>query len=809
MKLEKGRISFWGRDHIGSAIARRLGPSKWQLVPGDDVYSLFRADSKWDLAIVDVDNHELAPREHPSNRNRLQGTLEWLHAHYWHVPVVLITRDRDPRQEVRWHKAHVREIVTPPEIDLPGFEERIEACVRFTVLVADVAGDAPVGAIRECDPDKLLRIESVAESLAQEIVEQCKRRTFSAKGLESVAGQFWSYPDHWSLLVGTQAEFLFFGKAERGEVYRVSREIVDAAVKGFPEEAVWLYRVVQAALVGGAGLQFHRKVEGCPLDFAVDKLDVPRGMTSGVICDDCRQLLDRPSEANRVRLTPLQIEAVKRVLTKVKELSDARDEAPAGIFLPADVTVTPVRNAPAQLDDAALENLTRAAKDIALHHEDYSSRKRVIETEDSFFFPARHYNSQTPTIPGGRAHSRRSNIFQPAHYTGGGYFLVHGGFGVVVDPGYNFLQQIYDTVPPDTEQASQGTRPWGYTVEDIDVVIVTHNHWDHHADLETILRSRRSRPLWVYCPKEVAEMYDIDSRAAHSAITWQRVSAKNAELSDLPPGLSAKMRVRLLPTLHWQHTDALPIGQDPKRRLESHLAGFGVYFELTGWMAAARGNESFKSIAITSDTLCPIVQNGGTIRPSSFTPYLGAKHWSRLLMTREDWTPDCVNVLREAYHDFREAYAKINPDIVCAHIGTLERRGWDDLIEKRHELIEMEYSGHHLGMAGCLRLMNMMDDKGAGKRLVLLSEFGEELIGHREHLSDVLESVMNGIGAAGVVLPADSSLAINLVNRKIRCSRCDNWHDYKDVKAVERESDIISYVSRHAVVSPNSTCDWK
>jgi glyoxylase-like metal-dependent hydrolase (beta-lactamase superfamily II) len=47
---------------------------------------------------------------------------------------------------------------------------------------------------------------------------------------------------------------------------------------------------------------------------------------------------------------------------------------------------------------------------------------------------------------------------------GGGYYLRHDGYGIVIDPGYNFLQNFYEA---------------GGRIFDIDAIVLTHAHNDH------------------------------------------------------------------------------------------------------------------------------------------------------------------------------------------------------------------------------------------------------------------------------------------------------------------------------------------
>jgi len=54
---------------------------------------------------------------------------------------------------------------------------------------------------------------------------------------------------------------------------------------------------------------------------------------------------------------------------------------------------------------------------------------------------------------------------------GGGYFLMWYGKGVVIDPGYDFIRNFYEE---------------GFTLNDINAVIITHSHPDHDDDLSTL-----------------------------------------------------------------------------------------------------------------------------------------------------------------------------------------------------------------------------------------------------------------------------------------------------------------------------------
>jgi tetratricopeptide (TPR) repeat protein len=84
-----------------------------------------------------------------------------------------------------------------------------------------------------------------------------------------------------------------------------------------------------------------------------------------------------------------------------------------------------------------------------------------FESTNSFLLVAREWNSFTPAIPG---------LGEPSR--GGGYYLRHRGVGVVIDPGFDFLQ-IFEGA--------------GGRLCDIDHIVLTHAHNDHTAEFEAIL----------------------------------------------------------------------------------------------------------------------------------------------------------------------------------------------------------------------------------------------------------------------------------------------------------------------------------
>jgi tetratricopeptide (TPR) repeat protein len=85
------------------------------------------------------------------------------------------------------------------------------------------------------------------------------------------------------------------------------------------------------------------------------------------------------------------------------------------------------------------------------------------------FFVLRDWNSYTPLLP---LKYRPASETGPADRWGGGYFLSWMGHGVAIDPGLNFIEQLYEH---------------GLSIADVNSVIVTHVHLDHTRDIESLI----------------------------------------------------------------------------------------------------------------------------------------------------------------------------------------------------------------------------------------------------------------------------------------------------------------------------------
>ena len=105
------------------------------------------------------------------------------------------------------------------------------------------------------------------------------------------------------------------------------------------------------------------------------------------------------------------------------------------------------------------------------------SQSNYEDTSSVILIHLRRWSSYTPCIPRPSSSCAR----------GGGYFIVYNigkdknnkgdTIGIAVDPGFDFVLNLYQE---------------GYSIDDIDAVIITHDHIDHYADFDVLLS------LWHY-----------------------------------------------------------------------------------------------------------------------------------------------------------------------------------------------------------------------------------------------------------------------------------------------------------------------
>lgn len=116
-----------------------------------------------------------------------------------------------------------------------------------------------------------------------------------------------------------------------------------------------------------------------------------------------------------------------------------------------------------------------------------SPGKSIKDKTFSFLSILRKWNSYTPVLPPKGGTSK-----------GGGYFLYHNGIGIVIDPGFNFIQNFFEQ---------------NFKIDDIDAILVTHAHNDHTVEFESIfsLLYKRNKNLSEDAHKKIDVYLNLGS----------------------------------------------------------------------------------------------------------------------------------------------------------------------------------------------------------------------------------------------------------------------------------------------------------
>ncbi len=152
-------------------------------------------------------------------------------------------------------------------------------------------------------------------------------------------------------------------------------------------------------------------------------------------------------------------DGISLVQTWIAELEERIEEEKTKKLPPIEVQI--LRKISTSLRKTIDEDPLKRIRDREVTYEQYFQKERTIGTDSDSLVVLRRWSSFSPTLPNRRGEKN-----------GGGYFLIWKGRGLVIDPGFDFMNNFDNA---------------GYSIRDIDAVLLTHAHTDHTADLESLL----------------------------------------------------------------------------------------------------------------------------------------------------------------------------------------------------------------------------------------------------------------------------------------------------------------------------------
>lgn len=384
---------------------------------------------------------------------------------------------------------------------------------------------------------------------------------------------------------------------------------------------------------------------------------------------------------------------------------------------------------------AEFKSLTKQLKDdkrlASSRVDDFLTPKIHSHPQQSFFSILRRWNSYTPAIPSPGSDD-----------VGGGYYLYHHGKGIVIDPGYNFIENFYTM---------------GGSISDIDYIFLSHAHDDHTNSLEPLLSllyqyNRRNG----YTPSSskhhsVTLFMNVGSIMKFASNLNLRNSPQINDLISLVEGnkylLNNGLELLVLPAYHDE--------------LISRTRAVGFYF--------TNGSpDSFDSVLITSDT--------------SLYPNRG---YTRNPRTGIEIIPD--SQIQQLYSDLGVG----DVGLLIAHLGSVldkEIGGRIAPYNWRNNLY-----ANHLGLIGTTQLICQLNPS-----IVAVSEFGEELRNSRGQIIELLQKIAddnyNKSGKPPQIFGGDVGFIYDLKNNQLFDSHPEEFVDYTKMKSYYKD-DCFFYVN--------------
>ena len=408
------------------------------------------------------------------------------------------------------------------------------------------------------------------------------------------------------------------------------------------------------------------------------------------------------------------------------------------------------------------ENIRRLLEQRERPVEIYLDRHRRRNfLEENCLLILKAFSSSTPILLNYADGARR--------YSGGGFYVRWNGCGIAIDPGYKFVENLHEA---------------GFSVLDVDVVVITHEHIDHSNDIRLLEDlhyhasvnnkdyeynwdpdhfsiNRDSIPphkiTWyldsVTC--EVAQffsrkqsgfnplcndVYCVNIDETETELLKEKFLGSAEVITASSVQISTDVVLRVFPTRHEQYTEG--------ERTEFFHHTFGCVLE-----CISKDSEN-RCIGYTSDT---------SVKDT------------------------------DVYADMKKSFESCQ--IVIANISGI----YEDDVLLQHE------KSRHLGYYGCYKIAYDILRTGKGKlKYYLLSEFSNQVSDIRYDISKYLQEELNEtadlcLQSRPLILPAEVALTINLDTFGIKCSSCKRYSDSIYVIRPLGENQELKYICKECI----------
>jgi tetratricopeptide (TPR) repeat protein len=321
---------------------------------------------------------------------------------------------------------------------------------------------------------------------------------------------------------------------------------------------------------------------------------------------------------------------------------------------------------------------------------------KVKESDDSQIYleVLRRWNSFTPIV----SNSHLSK--------GGGYFVKIGSKGVVIDPGFNFIDNY---------------RGMGHFFSEIDIILVSHAHNDHTADLESIIT------LLHKYNSEIKESEDNEKEntikrqiAERNEMSVEKVSKDLVENEFIKSGRRKIIDIYLTKSVFKKFCGLFEISSRVDYKI--HIIEHDQEILLD--------NFKLKIIRAKHDDIISDNDSVGFVLKIGNTTiiYTGDTGWN--------------GEMEKCYANLKD-FIKGTYVVLLAHIGGFKAHEMGYLRNPKDDKV---FYKNHLGRLGLAKI-----NLTIRPNLCLISEFGEELMGNRSKIAQIYNDSLADI----IFLPVD------------------------------------------------------
>ncbi|MCM1991159.1 tetratricopeptide repeat protein [Oceanirhabdus seepicola] len=319
----------------------------------------------------------------------------------------------------------------------------------------------------------------------------------------------------------------------------------------------------------------------------------------------------------------------------------------------------------------------------------------------------RRWNSYTPIVADNFHISK-----------GGGYFLRINGKGIVIDPGFNFIENF---------------KGLNHFFDEIDIVLISHAHNDHTADIESILTLIHKYNENIKSSDNSEDRYTIEYDLAqrHGDKWGDFDEAEKSKLINEEFKRSPRRKIidiYITTSTFKKYVGMFELMKSTNYKLHIIEAGYEKEFK----------DDSFTIKTIRS-------KHFDIISDDSSVGFLIEFDNNSILYTGDTGVDE---KLVEEYKQIAKGTEHRNL-ILLAHLG-----GFKDY-ENKYQEIEgyKSFYSNHLGRLGLVEINNILNPK-----ICLISEFGEEFKDRRIQFSEIMDKLYED---KIIFLPADIGLKLN------------------------------------------------